>query len=244
MKIPNAIRRCPSAGECAWVAVAIAVAGCGGGTSASADSQISPPAPAIVSSTRCEGCDEVRTASKANRAGEAAASGCPSDPMLAKGTPCTQTHLECEYGTNDATYCDAILWCDGNQWIYRASQSNAVCTWEQQPPDEACPSEYASVAVDSTCAGPGSTGYFCHYPEGNCACTDATRIYPPPAGDRSRMRWICPVPGSGCPATRPRLGATCASEGLACDYGACVIPGTGAVYCSGGHWIDASDCPQ
>jgi hypothetical protein len=241
MKLPRMVRSSPClllGGGCALVAVA--AASCGGQPSATSmpdSNHLS--APNDTQSVGDENTHQVTQWAALNPA-------CPDDPIVAGGTPCTTKGMECEYGTNDATYCDTVLHCDGKQWLRSVPEANQfACTWEQQLPDEACPSTYSRVPVGATCADPGSPRFYCHYAEGNCACADeVVGVYPPPTDDRTRMRWICPLLADGCPQTRPRLGATCSSEGTSCSYGACLIPGTSNVTCSGGRWGDSSVCLQ
>ncbi len=145
---------------------------------------------------------------------------CPSSAP-ADGTSCSDEGLECEYGTALFFTCDVVATCTSGKWSIPPPPPNPCSGLETNGPS--CPAKRAEVEEGVAC----SPQAVCQYPEGVCWCasdhTGAPQI------------WTC-YPEAGCPAQRPRLGTTCASKGLTCDYAGCGL----TVACSGGRWIEGT----
>jgi hypothetical protein len=110
-------------------------------------------------------------------------------------------------------------------------------------PASACPPTFAAVPRQTHCS---AYGLVCEYPLGRCACA-VPAAAGAPLDASAEAEWLCQDPAAGCPQPRPLLGSACpaSQEGLACDYGACDIPGSDAETCTGGIWVQASvPCPN
>lgn len=149
----------------------------------------------------------------------------PSD-----GSMCGPQGLVCEYGTATVQACDTIASCNGGRWQVTAPGPGGLLCMGGGVGE--CPSSLSAVQVGSHCT---PLALVCDYPQGRCACD--VRTGAPVTDASAQATWICPSPGPGCPAPRPRLGTPCTTEGLACDYGTCAIPGATAERCTGGIWV-------
>jgi len=132
---------------------------------------------------------------------------CP-DTQPATGGPCSGA-AACEYGSAwwDVS-CDTVMHCTSGAWAIDDVSSES-CFPEPGPNAAACPSDPMTVRPESACDTPA----LCHYGEGAfCACQATSQS--PDAG----LGWIC-GPDPTCPSTRPRIGASCAADGLTCGYG-------------------------
>ena len=145
---------------------------------------------------------------------------CPDTPP-SPGTPCTVNPNPvygngptCEYGGawwNIA--CGSVIGCDRGTWGL-TTVTGSTCTPQPGPNDPSCPVSCQS-GNQTDCASPGAT---CYYGQGpRCDCT--ARVY----GQTDAGFWWKCMPGSQCPTTRPRLGASC-PQSLAfipCYYESC-----------------------
>jgi hypothetical protein len=167
-------------------------------------------------------------------------SPCPAT-RPADGSACSAGQLACEYGADPALECDAVVTCAGGTWTTTQSPfMGGFCTTTSGP---ACPASAADVPQGTAC---GAAFFECVYTDARCECacpagnpggscaTDASGGPP---------TWQCDTSSDtspDCPATRPRLGASCSQEKEACSYG-----GKGnlacwgdALECQGGVWIN------
>jgi hypothetical protein len=164
---------------------------------------------------------------------------CPATRPQA-GTACAPADFECEYGTDPLVPCDQSSVCNKGVWAAVSFANPPTCPTPTPTENVKCPLTYAAgQAVENTsCSDEGLT---CSYPQGICACARAQ------AGAGGGAQWHCPTPGSGCPATRPRLGSSCAgaAAGVQCDYGTCTLRVGVAEKCgTDGHWQVATvACP-
>lgn len=155
---------------------------------------------------------------------------CPGERPL-PGDPCPTRFLICEYGDDPNVDCNAVLECTESGW--RGSLPSGATCPTPTGADPSCPA--FDLALDTTCEHLGST---CTYATGLCACSAKP-------GYGGALRWGCiPLP-PGCPASRPRFGATCTTEGRLCDYGECnmrigyVGP---QMKCQDGTWVRDDMC--
>jgi hypothetical protein len=153
-------------------------------------------------------------------AGKAVA--CPADLASATGA-CPREGFVCEYAVTWNACADRAE-CHGGSW----QKIQLDC---ETPPDiqKICPAKRADVPEGSACAAEAA----CLFPEGRCDCTIPNSG---PVQFDAGHAWVCPKPAAGCPATRPRLGATCDTDKLECNYGACSVNGGKAIRCTDGNW--------
>ncbi|HEX7604170.1 MAG TPA: hypothetical protein VF316_21275 [Polyangiaceae bacterium] len=158
-----------------------------------------------------------------------ATSPCPAQPPTA-GAKCAPPAFTCEYGTSANRACNTVATCGpSGTWT---TQTPGLGCWVKNPPK--CPSTYASVPQGTSCSD--SYPLDCNYPEGICSCTPFGGG-PMPMDASAAARWYCDVPADPqCPTPRAKLGTTCTTPDLLCDYGACTFPDGTAMMCNGGYW--------
>jgi hypothetical protein len=143
---------------------------------------------------------------------------CPASTPT-DGSACTTASLACEYGNDLLMQCDTIATCDGKVWHVQPP-TNTGCGGSTGGTDPGCPATSGAVPVGQACS-PQMT---CGYANTVCYCyidhTGAPQI------------WGCFPATSGCPFPRPRLGSTCTTNGLQCDYSSCMD----SIACNGGIW--------
>jgi hypothetical protein len=166
---------------------------------------------------------------------------CPAT-LPADGTACSISQLACEYGTDPALECDTVVTCAGGAWTTTQTPfAGGFCTTTSAP---ACPASVADVSQGSTCGG---AFLQCDYPDARCECACPEGN---PGGDCSTDAslgpriWQCDTSSDAspdCPATRPRLGASCSQENESCSYaGKDQLACWGdALECKGGVWVNA-----
>jgi hypothetical protein len=157
---------------------------------------------------------------------------CPSTLTAATGA-CPREGFVCEYAVTWNACADRAE-CRGGAW----QKVELDC---QVPPDvqKICPATRAAVPEGAACSAQAA----CLFPEGRCDCTIPNQGGPVQI-DAGRA-WVCTKPGAGCPAARPRLGSTCATEALSCNYGACSVTGGKLLRCQDGNWQeDQVACAQ
>jgi hypothetical protein len=147
---------------------------------------------------------------------------CPAtQPAL--GASCSANSVMCEYG--DAWWsvaCDQVVLCQDGRWVVGGAGQN-TCLPQPQPNSPACPSNVEIIPNGSTCSQPSLE---CYYGQGvQCEC------HPPIDDAGGPPNWVC-VPESGCPSSRPRLGAACTGQPSTCTYQPCVFEEV----CIGGIW--------
>jgi hypothetical protein len=168
--------------------------------------------------------------SDAGAADEAHSPVCP-ESVPALGSPCSPAldprgaQFACEYG--DASWnvsCDTVVECSDTGWI-PVSPGGQPCTPQPNSLSPECPTSATLYSqTPSICAEAGVT---CDYPQGGtCQC-----LGDPYDAAVLPLKWDC-VPGSECPAARPRLGSACSGE-LGCTYENCVY----SEVCGGGVWL-------
>ncbi len=169
-------------------------------------------------------------------AGEASSledAGCPATtptcPASApsQGAPCEAPFgFHCEYGDDPVSRCNTVAWCrPGTGWIVSAPLANSTGCPTTRP--ASCPATAAAAnSAPTACA---SNSFQCIYPEETCDCD--------PSG-RGPMLVCSPLAPAMCPATRPRYGTQCSSEGGACMQwgGDCATPSVERARCTCGTW--------
>ena len=162
---------------------------------------------------------------------------CPATPPF-NGSACARVGLECEWGTNADPYCDVLMRCTTSGWLSNNGGGGGGGACAISPDAGACAPTYASVPRGQTCAADGAS---CTYAEGACYCVGVGGPQPPPG---TSATWHCRDATPGCPEPRPRIGAACASAGLQCDYGSCIVSGGVMLVCTDGTWHDEPvPCP-
>jgi hypothetical protein len=140
--------------------------------------------------------------------------------MPTVGESCSIGATVCEYGSAWWNVsCDQVFECYSGRWTdYEAS--GQTCLPAPPANSQSCPVDYGVIVQDSACP---TEGLECFYGQGAyCTCNGADAALG--AG------WRC-LPETGCPGTRPRLGAACDSL-LTCTYTDCAY----AEVCSNGIW--------
>lgn len=159
---------------------------------------------------------------------------CPKGRPRENST-CEAPGSTCEYGASADRQCNTVLACIGAAFSSRA--------WTARP-NEACFSSICPVATDiatldgKPCAldadgGPVTDNdeAVCNMTDGICACTTGRD-----GASKHERRWVCVRPESGCPTSRPHLGASC-SGSLWCDYGSCAFKRGLLMECSNSAWV-------
>jgi hypothetical protein len=144
------------------------------------------------------------------------------------GSACNTNGSECEYGGDLFYNCDTVASCIDNAWTVQYPSTSSICSGTyKNPPD--CPASSDAVPVQNQCSTPQT----CLYPSGSnpelCVC-EQDQIDNLPT-------WGCFVPQESCPPfpNRPRIGTSCATEGLDCNYGSC--GNATDVTCFQGVWL-------
>ncbi len=191
---------------------------------------------------------------------------CPVDPY-ATDARCV-VPLRCEYGQSGSAACNVVAVCN-NQNVFDITPVSATECDDRCPTFDApgALSTAQGTACLHGSRGPLVCGS--PYDRSTCGCTassDGDGGVPPPTNDAGATPeagaapdaagpttdggeggappdvpgvWRCVTPASGCPATRPALGAPCVHE-LTCDYGACLFPGGMKVACITSWWTDVT----
>jgi hypothetical protein len=135
------------------------------------------------------------------------------------GESCSIGPTVCEYGSAWWNVsCDQVFQCLGTWTDYEAI---LTCLPAPAPNSPSCPVDYGVIVEDSACP---TAGLECFYGQGAyCTCFGADAAL---GGG-----WLC-LPETGCPSTRPRLGAPCDSVSV-CTYKECAY----AEVCSNGIWM-------
>ncbi len=151
--------------------------------------------------------------------------GCPgAQPQ--EGTACATETLQCEYGNDPRWTCNWVATCAKGRWSV-ATTNDAWCPTPATNP-AACPATFTAASQGGVCP---SAGVPCDYAEGFCTCLHYGGPPFPDAGQPADT-WACNyIPGTDCPAARPRLGEPCAPAGTECDYGVCDLPSGLSVQC-------------
>jgi hypothetical protein len=156
---------------------------------------------------------------------------CPTGEPPA-GLLCSPDGLECEYGSNPDLSCNSLAECEKSEWTY-LNGAGANC------PINSCPLTYDKITDGGHCDTAGSS---CGYPAGTCSCGSDGPLRVSLDGSVAGPTWHCVPATAACPSPRPRLGATCPTDGQFCDYGACA--GGIAIQCTAGTWQEAfTACP-
>jgi hypothetical protein len=160
-------------------------------------------------------------------AGEQLSPECPgTQPSV--GSSCSGVMTVCEYG--DAWWdvsCDTVMGCNNGTWeLSPAGQGPCVPAPGANP--AACPMDPSLIQTGAACP---RAQIDCYYGMGTeCGCLGSSAR--PDAGPI----WVC-APDTGCPSTRPKLGASCSAYGQMCGYG---IGSTGiGEACLNGTWQPA-----
>jgi hypothetical protein len=119
---------------------------------------------------------------------------CPEvQPASGAACPADAQGVHCEYGSTWwSVACATIMYCEPHvgMWVNN-NPSPSTCFPEPGPNCVSCPVN--PLAAPGSCNSPGLS---CYYGEGsNCRCG-------------AQGSWGC-YPPSGCPSTRPRIGAPC-----------------------------------
>jgi hypothetical protein len=170
---------------------------------------------------------------------------CPPSPP-APGSPCSLGEV-CEYGTSNVAGCDTTAMCgDAGPGFVPFPLSGSfppLPIWLVSGPDagyascqasaqSACPASFDTVPRGGGCDGGPA---FCDYPQGRCECVAAAGSPGP--------TWSCQDPAPPCPKPRPRIGSSCAQEGLVCAYGPCGSSDSPTQICRSAVWLPlALDC--
>src|ERR1700722_15078899 len=144
------------------------------------------------------------------------------------GSSCSGVMVACEYGHAwwDVS-CDTGLGCTNGAWAPPPAAS-APCVPAPGANAPACPQDPSTIRTSHPCP---QDQLDCYYGMGTeCSCgTSATQPDAAPI-------WAC-APDTGCPSTRPRLGASCSANTQVCGYGL----GSSSVgeQCINGFWQSA-----
>lgn len=160
---------------------------------------------------------------------------CPATaPNL--GDACSKNGMQCEYGSDIRSTCNTIATCIGGKFDY-SFPADPQCPTPPVNPSE-CPATYADALSAGACSTYGTS---CDYSTGSatrfCSCISFGGPILEDGG--SQGTWSCSYPTQGCPADRPRIGATCSQPQLDCNYDSCGLPDGLTFECSAstGTWI-------
>lgn len=153
---------------------------------------------------------------------------CPTSPPT-QNASCSKNGLWCEWGSDPNLNCNTTAQCANGSWI--VNQGASCIT---PPNSSSCPATFASVPVNQLCGD--LVGTTCEYAQGACGCAVPSGPYPEDAS--AVAKWYCDDPAAGCPTPRPKLGTSCNSEGLECDYSPCTLPTGASIVCQGGTWAN------
>ena len=159
--------------------------------------------------------------------GNDAGTYCPST-VPANNSACSKNGLWCEWGNDPNMSCNTTAQCANGSWIV---MEGADCLTPPNP--SSCPATFASVPAGELCGN--LVGTTCQYEKGMCGCAVPSGG-PYPEDAAAVARWYCDSPAAGCPMPRPKLGTSCNSEGLQCDYSPCTLPTGASLVCQGGAW--------
>jgi hypothetical protein len=158
---------------------------------------------------------------------DASTGPCPAS-LPARGTGCTASNLECEYGQSEYPGCDTIVQCTSGTW---QSWQPGV-SFCPSPNGADCPASISAANGSSCELGPGHP-VSCFYSTGGCYCGSLGGPVPIEVdGATVPQKWQCDDPGPKCPLPRPRLGSACSAEGQDCNYLQCAFD----EICTGGLW--------
>jgi hypothetical protein len=161
---------------------------------------------------------------------------CPSS-VPNDGTACMANGVSCEYGGDPRWTCNNVATCANNVWSVATSDKTTCPTTNVL----GCPASESSIQPGMACM---PLGLSCNYSNASatsfCAC-----IYlggPIHVDGGNGAQWQCTNLLAGCPAERPRLGSSCTSAALDCDYAVCGAPSGLSVQCDGttNTWVEGS----
>jgi len=169
-----------------------------------------------------------------NNADSGPGPNCPvSVPQNASS--CAIEGLECEYGSDVRSTCNTVVTCTNGGWTM------------PKPFDPSCPTQANSSSCPASPAQATGTcsemGLACNYSTSSETqfCTCNYMGGPPMLDGGTFASWQCSSGGAtGCPAVRPKIGASCAQADLNCDYDVCGAPQGLSFQCSSktGTWIE------
>jgi hypothetical protein len=136
-----------------------------------------------------------------------------------QGTSCSIEGLECEYGSDVRSTCNALVMCSKGSWDVRFGNDPSCPTKANAPTCPSSPSQATGSCSDM--------GLACNYSTSNetqfCVCSYMGG--PPMMDGGITPYWQCSFGTStGCPAVRPKIGATCSQPNLDCSYDVCGAP--------------------
>ena len=161
---------------------------------------------------------------------------CPASQPK-EGAICSIGGLQCEYGNDVRSTCNTVFTCDnGGVWTTTTGPSDPTCPTGTNSPS--CPAS-ASVATGSC----SDMGLACNYSTSSATefCTCNSMGGPPMLDGGFGASWQCSFGTStGCPAVRPKIGASCSQPDLDCNYDVCGAPQGLSFQCSSktGTWIE------
>jgi len=152
-----------------------------------------------------------------------------------EGDACSINKLECEYGGDVRSTCNEVFTCLGGSWTVPKPFDQSCPTGDNAPSCPASPS-----AATGSCS---DMGLACNYSTSQKTefCTCNYMGGPPMLDGGMQATWQCSFGSStGCPAARPKIGATCTQPDLNCNYDVCGFPQGLSFMCSGdtNTWVE------
>ena len=161
----------------------------------------------------------------------------PNCPVSAPqgGSACSIDGLECEYGNDIRSTCNAVAQCTGGAWQYAKPDDPTCPTLANSP---SCPSSPSSAT--GSCS---EMGLACNYSTASETrfCTCNYMGGPPMFDGGMTPTWQCSFgTTTGCPSVRPEIGSSCSQPDLNCSYDVCGAPQGLSFQCNGktGTWIE------
>lgn len=159
---------------------------------------------------------------------------CPTS-VPQEGASCKIDGLECEYGSDPRSTCNTVVTCMGGGWTIPKSDDPTCPTGTNSP---SCPA--SAAAATGSCS---DMGLACNYSTSSSTefCTCNFMGGPPMQDGGLGATWQCSFGGAtGCPALRPKIGASCSQPDLNCNYDVCGAPQGLSFQCSSktGTWVE------
>ncbi len=158
---------------------------------------------------------------------------CPtSAPQQASS--CSIEGLECEYGGDIRSTCNTVVTCTSGAWVMPKPDSQGCPTAANAPSCPASPASATGACTDLDLACNYSTSSETEF----CTCNYLGG--PPMIDGGTPASWQCSSGTStGCPAVRPKIGASCGAPDLNCNYDVCGVPQGLSFQCNSktGTWI-------
>ncbi len=162
---------------------------------------------------------------------------CPTTAPDINST-CTKNGIQCEYGNDPRWICNNVAVCSGGHWDYADTGDQNCPTPTPSTNSAACPATFGQGQTSCT-----ATGTVCNYSTSSATQFCVCDYLGGPIQEDGGMTayWYCGSgEATGCPASRPHIGAACSQPHLDCNYDVCGSPMGLSFQCSSqtGTWVE------